>query len=173
MSIKTPYSFSAHRAKRLVLLLAVALIIAPLHAQLKTYLSLEAGPHWSLVSLQDPGHYFEKARAMGTIAGLTVEQEIIPMLSVSTGIYYQPYKSGINMTDRRKFQAQSPSHTAIMIPLRVQYRIQPTEYPFSFSPRLGYFYSINSLPDELYSSSSVISAPDGPAFSYDYNQSTD
>ncbi len=173
MSIKTPHSFSALRAKRQVLLLAVALILAPLHAQLKTYLSLEAGPHWSLVSLEDPGHYFEKARALGTIAGLTVEQEIIPNLSVSTGIYYQPYKSGINMADRRKFQAQSASYTAIMIPLRVQYRIQPTEYPFTFSPRLGYFYSINSLPDEPFSGSSVISAPEGPAFSYDYNQSSD
>ena len=173
MSIKTPHTLSELRVKRQILLLAVALILAPLHGQLKTYLSLEAGPHWSLVSLEDPGHYFEEARALGTIAGLTVEQEILPMLSVSTGIYYQPYKSGINMTDSRKFQAQSASYTAIMIPLRVQYRIQPTEYPFSFSPRLGYFYSINSLPDEPFSGSSVISAPDGPAFSYDYNQSTD
>ena len=156
-------------------LLPVLLVLglSPLHAQLTTYLTLETGPHWSLVAVADAGSYFEAASAMGTISGFSLEQELIPDLSLATGIYHQAYKSGINMDDRRKFQAQSASHTAIMIPLRVQYRIQPTEYPISFSPRLGYFYSINTLPDETFSSSSVISAPDGPAFSYDYSQGPD
>lgn len=142
----------------------------PLKAQLKTYLSLEAGPHWSLVRIQDQGHYFENASAAGTISGLSLEQEVIPNLSIVTGVYFQNYKTGISMKDERRFQSQMFSHQAFMIPIRVQYRIQPTEYPLSFSPRLGYLYSINSLPDELFSNSSVISTPDGTAFSYDYNQ---
>ncbi len=130
-------------------------MLTPMQAQpktyLKTYLNLEAGPHWSMIQVQDPGHYFEKVSAPGAISGLSIEQEIIPELSISTGVYFQQYKTGISMEDSRRFQAQSPSFSAIMIPLRVQYRIQPTEYPLSFSPRLGYMYSMNTLPDELFS----------------------
>lgn len=155
----------------------VALMLTPMQAQpktyLKTYLNLEAGPHWSMIQVQDPGHYFEKVSAPGAISGLSIEQEIIPELSISTGVYFQQYKTGISMEDSRRFQSQSPSFSAIMIPLRIQYRIQPTEYPLSFSPRLGYMYSMNTLPDELFSHSGVISAPDGTAFSYAHNQSSD
>ncbi len=151
----------------------MVLLLAPLQGQLKTYLSLEAGPHWSLVQVNDPGKYFERVGAAGTIGGVTLEQELIPNLSVLTGIYYQPYKTGINMTDMRRMQSQVSSHTALMIPFRIQYRIQPTEYPVYFSPRLGYLYSINKLPDVLFSESGVISAPDGPAFSYVHNQTMD
>lgn len=153
--------------------MCLSLLLSPLQAQLKTYLSLEAGPAWSFSGVADPGNYFERATAMSSLSGLSLEQEIIPKLSLATGIYHQNYKTGINMKDDRRFQAQSASHTAIMIPFRVQYRIQPTEYPFSLSPRLGYIYSINSLPDEQYANSSVLSAPDGPAFSYDYARGSD
>ena len=62
--------------KRLVTLCAVALLIAPVFGQLKTYLTLETGPHWSYVKTDDPGNYFEPSRAIGTMAGLTIEQEI-------------------------------------------------------------------------------------------------
>lgn len=159
--------------KRLSLHLALLLLLSPLHAQLKTYLNLEAGPHWSLVKVDDPGNYFEAVSAGSTIAGLTLEQEIIPDLSVITGIYYQPYKTGINMSDERRVQSQFDSHTALMIPLRLQYRIQPSEYPVFFSPRLGYLFSLNTLPDEGFSNTGVISAPDGTAFSYVHNQIMD
>jgi len=159
--------------KRILSLLTVAFLLLPLHAQLKTYLSLEAGPHWSIIKVNDPGNYFEAVSAGSTIGGLTLEQEIIPDLSVVTGIYYQPYKTGISMSDKRRVQSRSHSHRGLMIPLRVQYRIQPTEYPVSFSPRLGYLYSQNTLPDEGFSSSGVISAPEGTAFSYVHSQVMD
>lgn len=159
--------------KRFLMLLSMAFLLLPAEAQLKTYLTFEAGPHWSLVGVKDPGHYFEKMSARSTISGLTVEQEIIPNLSVVTGIYYQPYKTGISMIDKRRFQSQYSSHTALMIPLRVQYRIQPTEFPVFVTPRLGYMYSRNTLPDATFSYSSVLSAPDGPAFSYDHVQTRD
>jgi len=167
--------------KRIPVLLIVLLLPAllpepmllPLHAQLKTFLSVEAGPHWSLVKVDDPGHYFEDAAASGTITGLTLGQEIIPNLSVVSGIYYQQYKTGIHMKDQRRMQAQSPSHTAWMIPVRVRYRIQPTDYPISFSPSLGYLYSLNTLNDVPFSKAGIISAPDGTAFSYLHEQSLD
>lgn len=158
--------------RRSILLIFLAMLLSPLQAQLKTYLSLEAGPHWSLVRIEDPGNYFENVRAAGSISGLSLEQEVIPNLSIVTGLYIQNYKTGISMVDKRRFQAQVASHQAFMIPIRLQYRIQPTEFPLSFSPRLAYMFSINSLPDELFASSSVISAPDGTAFSYDFNQTS-
>ncbi len=156
----------------LILMLA-ALTLSPLQAQLLTYLTLEAGPHWSFVKVNDPGHYFQGASPASIIGGLTLEQEVIPNLSIVTGIYYQPYKSGINMSDKRRMQAQYDSHTALMIPFRLQYRLQPTDYPVYVSPRLGYLFSINSLPDVAYSNTGVISAPDGTAFSYNYDQTLD
>lgn len=159
--------------KNFIPVLVMVLSISPLHAQLKTYLSLEAGPHWSMVKIDDPGGYFEDVSAGSTIGGLTVEQEIIPNLSVVTGIYYQPYKTGINMSDKRRMQSRNSSHTALMIPLRVQYRIQPTEYPVFFSPRLAYLFSVNTLPDDGFSTTGVLSAPEGTAFSYVHNQTMD
>jgi hypothetical protein len=53
-----------------------------------------------------------------------------------------------------------------MIPVRLQYRIQPTEYPVFIVPRIGYIYRINDLPEDPITESGVISAPDGTAFSY-------
>ncbi|MFO7668699.1 MAG: hypothetical protein R6W31_03485 [Bacteroidales bacterium] len=159
--------------KRTILLLSLLLLLLPLQAQLKTYLTLEAGPHWSLVQAEDPGNYFEKAGVGSTIAGLTLEQEVISNLSVVTGIYYRPCKTGMNMTDNRRMQSRSDSHTAVMIPVRIQYRIQPTEYPVSFTPRLGYLYSMNSVADGTFSYSGVLSAPGGPAFSYVHGQTAD
>ena len=159
--------------KRISLLLTLVLLLSPLHAQLKTYLTLEAGPHWSKVKVDDPGNYFEAASMGSTIGGLTIEQEVIPSLSVVSGLYYQPYKTGINMTDKRRVQSRQDSHTSLMIPLRVQYRIQPTEYPVSFTPRIGYLYSINSISETPFLQSSMISAPDETAFSYEHMQERD
>jgi hypothetical protein len=126
-----------------------------------------------MVKIDDPGGYFEPVNAGSTIGGITVEQEIFPNLSVVTGVYYQPYKTGINMSDERRMQSRNHSHNALMIPLRVQYRIQPTEYPFFFSPRLAYLYSLNTLPDDGFSTSGVISSPEGTAFSYVHSQTMD
>ncbi|MEN8157855.1 MAG: hypothetical protein ABFS10_12970 [Bacteroidota bacterium] len=156
--------------KRIFALISLALMILPLQAQLKTYLTMEAGPHWGLITVEDPGNYFMTASALSSIAGLTLEQEVIENLSVITGIYYQPYKTGINMIDKRPQQPVNPSHTAMMIPVRLQYRIQPTDLMLGFTPRIGYVYSMNSTPGDHLPQSSVLSAPDGTAFSYNYQQ---
>ena len=75
----------------------MALLLSPLHAQLKTYLTIEAGPHWSIIKVSDPGNYFKTALPNSTIAGFTIEQEFIKNLSLAAGLYYQPYKTGIRM----------------------------------------------------------------------------
>ncbi len=153
--------------QRIVSLALLVLLCIPLDAQLRTYVTLEAGPHWSLVKVDDPGDYFKSANVKSTIAGLTVEQEVMKNLSVVTGLYYQPYKTGMNMIDDRSQQQRLDSHTALMIPLRVQYRAQPTEYPVSITPRIGYIFSLNSGSGGTSTNSSILTAPDGTTFSYD------
>ena len=39
-----------------------------------------------------------------------------------------------------------------------------------FTPRLGYYYSINTLPEELLVQSSTLSTPDGVALDYAQSQ---
>jgi len=159
--------------RRIFTLLIIVMLVPRIRAQLKTYFTLEAGPHWSKIKVDDPGNYFEPANAGSTIGGFTIEQEVMENLSVVTGLYYLPYKTGMNMTDKRKSQANYNAYNALMIPIRVQYRIQPTEYPVTFTPKLGYWYSINTAQADRFSNSSIISAPDGTAFSYSQAQSGD
>jgi hypothetical protein len=151
-------------------LIAILLVCIPLNAQLKTYLTLEAGPHWSLIKVDDPGDYFKSATVGSTIAGVTIEQELMENLSVAAGLCLQPYKTGLNMIDDRSQQQRLDSHFALMIPLRIQYRIQPTEFPVSVTPKAGYVYSLNADPAGEFDHTGVLSAPDGTAFSYDQQQ---
>jgi hypothetical protein len=151
----------------------LALMSIPLDAQLKTCLSLEAGPHWSFVKVDDPGDRFRSANVNSSIAGFTVEQEVMKNLSVVTGLYFQSYKTGLNMIDDRRQQQRLHSHNALMIPLRIQYRVQPSEYPVSFIPRVGYLLSMNSTSGDLFYNTSVLSSPDGTAFSYVQEQLPD
>ncbi|MFH0759058.1 MAG: hypothetical protein V2B15_17355 [Bacteroidota bacterium] len=152
----------------LVLLLFPAVRI---NAQLKTYVTLEAGPHWSMIRVDDPGNFFDPATVSSSIGGFTIEQEVMKNLSVCSGLYYLPYKTGINMADQRKQQSRNNAYNALMIPIRVAYRVQPTDYPVSFTPKLGYWYSINTGPETGFSNASILSAPDGTAFSYSQVQS--
>ena len=153
--------------KKTFCLIALLGILYSVEAQLKTYLTLEAGPQWSLVKVTDPGGYFEGANVKSSIAGLTVGQEVIPNLSVITGIYYQPNMDGINMIDERPGQTRWSTYTALLIPLRAEYRVQFSEFPVSFTPRLGYVYGSISHPELPYSASGILSAPDGTALAYD------
>lgn len=142
-------------------------------AQLKTYLTVEAGPQWSLIKVGDPGDYFESANVKSSMAGITIGQELIPNLSVVTGVYYQPYVDGINMDDKRPDQSRWTSYTAVLIPLRAEYRVQYSEFPVSFTPRMGYVYGKISQPEIFYQSSGVLSAPDGTALSYNLSHNYD
>ncbi len=157
--------------RKLILLSAFIALLTDSDAQLKTYLTFESGPQWSLIKVADPGNVFQRANVKSTMAGFTLGQEIIPNLSIVTGAYYTPNRSGINMIDDRPHQSRWSSYTSIMIPVRVEYRIQPTEYPFSFTPRLGYVYGQVSQPGSPYQASGVLSAPDGTAYNYDLAES--
>jgi len=142
-------------------------------AQLRTWLTVESGPQWSLTKVSDPGGYFQGANAQSFMAGITVGQEILPNLSLHTGVLYLPRTDGISMEDQRPMQSSWSAYTSILIPLRAEYIVQPTEYPVTFTPRIGYVYHLDFLPDELYTASSILSAPDGTAISYDIEQLDD
>jgi len=142
-------------------------------AQGLTWISLEAGPQWSMLKVSDPDGYFQGANVRSFMTGFTVGQEIIPMLTLSTGLLYIPRNDGINMIDDRPNQSSWQASGSILIPLRAEFRIQPTEYPVSFTPRIGYVYNMDTQSDELYSANSILSAPDGTALSYDIQQLSD
>lgn len=153
-------------------LLASLLTLVSLQAgaQLRTWLTIESGPQWSLTKVSDPGGYFEGANAQSYMAGITFGQEILPNLSLHTGVLYLPRTDGISMKDQRPGQASWSAYTSILIPLRAEYIVQPTEYPVTFTPRIGYVYHLDLQPDEFYTASSILSAPDGTALSYDIQQ---
>jgi hypothetical protein len=152
--------------KKLFLLLALAMMLQNVSAQLKTYLTFEAGPQWSMIKVADPNGVFKSASVRSSVAGFTLGQEIIPNLSIVTGAYYTPNRNGINMDDKRPHQSMWGSYNSLMVPLRVEYRIQPTEFPFSITPRLGYMFGLVQAGDS-YQASGILSAPDGTAYSYD------
>jgi len=145
-----------------------------LNAQLKTWLSLEAGPQWSMLKVSDPERYFEGANVLSFVSGITVGQEILPNLTLSTGVLYIPRNDGINMIDERPNQSSWLASRSILIPIRAEYTIWPTEYPLSFTPRLGYTFNSESSANEIpYMASSILSAPDGTSLAYDIQQVTE
>lgn len=154
------------------LALPVILLLWPLclKAQMTTYLTLEAGPQWSLLKVVDPGDYFEAASVNSSVAGITISQEVTRNLSLVTGVYYQPHKGGINMADERPWTQRLPAFTSLLIPLRAEYRIQFTEFPVSLTPRIGYMYNRVSFPEAPFSQNGILAAPDGSAFNYTLNQ---
>jgi len=157
--------------KKIVSLIVLTCMAISAGAQLKTYLTVEAGPQWSLIKVGDPGNYFKGANVKNSMAGVTLAQEVIPNLSVVTGVYYQPYMDGINMIDDRPNQSRWTAYSAFLIPLRAEYRVQVSEFPVSFTPRMGYVYGKISQPEYPHHSYSILSAPDGTAFNYDLSQS--
>lgn len=160
--------------KRTALLAALfSLLSTQAGAQLKTWLNLETGPQWSLLKVADPGGYFEQANLKSYMLGITVGQEIIPKLTLATGVLYMPQNDGINMIDNRPHQSSWRAYSSFFIPVRAEYIIQPTEYPVCFTPRIGYLLHFDSHPDELYTANSILSAPGGESFSYQVEQVSD
>ncbi|MCK5137926.1 MAG: hypothetical protein KAR19_19220 [Bacteroidales bacterium] len=156
--------------KKLIGLISILCLVSSSEAQLKTYLNLEAGPQWSMIKVVDPGNYFTDANVYSSIAGITIGQEVMPNLSVVTGVYYQLYRDGINMIDDRPQQSRWTAYTSLLIPLRAEYRIQLSEFPVSLTPRIGYIYGMFSQPEYPYDATGILSAPDGTAISYDLVQ---
>jgi len=168
-SSKIPMPMDARKFSFLMLALSVLLNLQ-LSAQLKTTLNIEAGTMWNMLKVDDPGHIFQRANVRSYVTGITVGQEIIPNLSVVTGLLYVPLRDGINMVDERPHQVQWTSFNSFLIPVRAEYRIQPTEFPVSFTPRVAYVHRLNSQPETMYTYSSILSAPDGSTYTYDVQQ---
>lgn len=160
--------------KRVTLLIILfGLLTAVVDAQLRTWLTLETGPRWSISKVTDPGGYFEGASVISYMFGGSVRQEVIPNLTVAAGVLYTPQNDGINMVDQRPNQSSWSSSSSIMIPIRAEYTFQPNESPVCITPRIGYIYNIITQPDALYSANSILSAPDETALSYSIQQLSD
>ena len=148
------------------------LLSIPAHAQLKTWLTVEAGPQWSMIKVSDPGGYFQDANVRSFMSGITVGQELIPNLIISTGLLYIPRNDGINMIDERPNQSSWLASSSLLIPLRAEYVVKPGDYPVYFTPRIGYVYNVDTRSDTPYEAVSVLSAPDGTTLSYDILEQT-
>ncbi|MEA3462594.1 MAG: hypothetical protein U9R49_11985 [Bacteroidota bacterium] len=161
------------RIRTAALTVLFSLLCIHAHAQLKTWLTVEAGPQWSMLKVSDPGGYFQAANVRSFMSGITVGQEIISNLTISTGVLYIPRSDGINMTDERPNQGSWFASSSFLIPVRAEYTVKPGDYPVYFTPRIGYVYNRDSQSDTPYEASSILSAPDGTTLSYDIQQQTD
>jgi len=150
----------------------LSLLATRLEAQPKTWLTLEAGPQWSMLKVTDPDGYFQGANVRSYTAGFQVGQEILPSLIISTGLLYIPRNDGISMADDRPHQTRWTAASSFLIPVRAEYMIHPSDYPVYFTPRIGYVYTWNSSVEDPYAASSILSAPDGTVLSYDIQQQT-
>jgi hypothetical protein len=140
--------------RSLALIFLSTLMSLHINAQPLTWLNVETGPQWSLIKVDDPNGYFEQANVISYMLGVTVGQEILPNLVLSSGLLYMPHTDGINLIDERPHQSSWQASSSFMIPIRAEYIIQPTEYPICFSPRIGYLYNMDSQPGELYTANS-------------------
>lgn len=139
-------------------------------AQLKTYLGIEVGPAWDINRVSDPGSTLSQTAISGTIGGISLSQEVIPHLSIETGLSYHSYYSGIKMEDRRPDNARWKKFDAVLIPVRVKYKFQFSDYPVSITPHLGYQYGgiiANTVP---YAASSILSDPDENTIQYSLSE---
>jgi len=159
-----------HRKAFLTSLL-LALSLMQLQSQLRTALTLDAGPRWSLIKVDDPGGYFQPMAILSSTAGGGLEQEIGYDLSVSAGLWFQNYSTGMNMEDGRPDRQRLDAYNSLQIPIRVHYHIQPTEYPVFISPHLGYVLRLGSMEaSDRFSMEGVITAPDGSTLSYTHTR---
>lgn len=140
--------------------------------QLKTSLSLEAGPSWDINRVQDAGNFFSPARIPGTIQGLSLWQEVMPNLFIGSGAYYHQYATGINFTDRRPHQPATQLFSALLIPARLAFRIGFPDFPISVSPTIGYQYGRLLNAVESQTSSSLITSPEGVTILYSAPETT-
>jgi hypothetical protein len=148
----------------------LSLLSMQLSAQYKTWLNLEAGPQWSMLKVSDPDGYFQGANVRSFVTGITVGQEVLRNLTLSTGMLYIPRNDGINMTDERPNQSSWSASNSFLIPLRAEYTVWTGEHPVSFTPRIGYIYNVESRTDEAYTANSILSSTDGSIISYDLQQ---
>lgn len=159
--------------KRLFAGLLLCLVLqAHTSAQLKTYLSLEAGPAWDISRVQDPGNMFSQSVMYSSVGGVSIWQEVLDQVSIGTGVYYHHYANGLNPEDQRPHQPSIKSYRSILIPARISYRIKRQDLAFSVTPRLGYQFGIVMDDPVLQNSSSTITDNDGVTMAYSLQESS-
>lgn len=153
---------------RKVSLMFLILLFPLLRAQgqLKTYISAEAGPAWDISSPRNGGNLFSPSAMYGSIGGLSIWQEVLPNLSIGTGLYAHQYSGGLNPTDERPHQPAFKSHGAILVPATVAYRLQVPNIPVSLATSLGYQFGFLTGEPLVREASSLITLPAGPTIQY-------
>ncbi|MFC2080042.1 hypothetical protein ACFLRQ_01060 [Bacteroidota bacterium] len=150
------------------LLLSILLfsLVTNTFCQLKTYISVDAGPSWDISPVQDPGTVFSATVIPGETVGITIWQEFLKNLSLGTGAYLHNYSYGINFNDQRPHQASFQASRMLLIPLRLSYRIKFEAFPFGLTPILGYQHGIQISSSDIQSTSSYISTEEGTLIRY-------
>jgi hypothetical protein len=138
--------------------------------QLKTYITPEAGPAWDINRANDAGHYFTHSHVYGTVGGVAIWQEVLENLSIGSGIYYRNFSTGLNPDDKRPHQPGIRNYSALLVPVRLAYRIQPPNLKVSFTPRLGYQYGWSTYGPVSYTSSSTLTNETGTTIQYNMQQ---
>ncbi|HKK63898.1 MAG TPA: hypothetical protein VJ951_15135 [Bacteroidales bacterium] len=151
---------------RTLFIIIIACISFAGRSQPKTYLGINSGPAYGITRIQDPGNVFEQSIARGRISGITLRQDIITNLFLSTGISIHKNQVGINIFDKRRSQPEYTLFNGIYIPIRVGLRIPLNDFHFSITPHLGYQYGLVKETVETYSINSTINNTSNERVSY-------
>lgn len=136
------------------------------HAQLKTYFVPETGPAWDISRVSGGSNLFANSLVPGSVWGISLWQEVLPDLSIGTGIYTHQYASWINPSGERPLQPSVKSHRALLVPARVSYRLKLPDSPLSLTAMLGYEFGLLTGDPLLREASSLITSPEGVTAQY-------
>jgi len=157
--------------KASIILPLIMLFTLAANAQVKTYVTLEAGPAWDLNKTQDPGGIFIRSSIPGSLGGIGIWQELSPYVSFSTGAYYHSYSGGVNLLDQRPHQARVESFDALFIPARLGLRIKSSAFPIGFTLISGYHLGFIMGDLQLNNYSSSLVDPLGGVVAYQVQES--
>jgi hypothetical protein len=149
-----------------LLLLLFMLSSASVQGQLKTYLVLETGPAWDVSRVQGGDGLFSRSVVYGSTGGFSLWQEVLPNLSIGTGLHAHQYAGGLNPADARPHQPSAISHGTLLVPLRVSYRLQPAGIPVSLTARLGYEFGFLTGDPVTREAASLVTSPEGITVQY-------
>jgi len=136
--------------------------------QARTYIGIEAGPKWDISRVSDGGNSFSQAATFSSITGVSVWQEVLNNMFVGTGLYYHTQYSGINIDDQRPMTPQWKSFETILIPARLSFRIQNSDFPAGLTFKAGYQFGMILQPEDPYSASSTVVDEAGSQINYSY-----
>ncbi len=154
--------------KKFFVILVLALLCQHLLAQHLTYIGVEGGTHWNMLK-PNQAQLFSHASVPGSLGGIYLGQEIGRNLNLMVGAVYLAVNEGVDLVDKRPHTSRQYAYSSLMFPLRAEFRVQPTTFPLSFSPRLGYVFGLVSR-EGGYSTSSFIWGPNEEALRYDMQQ---